>query len=148
MAAVALGSWPLKRPKKAMVGAWSGLDNRPVHPASRIGPMQPSGPQVFTVVAGGTTAPVRPSGPGPTAGARRMKGMRRGSPIQRQRRNRLSQLPADRRGGRDPVRVAQDGVPLGRGRQAAFPENPGGHRRYPEAEIRDLAAELREEVTA
>ena len=29
-----------------------------------------------------------------------------------------------------------------------FLKTLGGHRRYPEAEIRDLAAELREEVTA
>ena len=34
LAGAGLGSYTLKRPKRAMVGAWSGLDHRPVHPAS------------------------------------------------------------------------------------------------------------------
>jgi Type II/IV secretion system protein len=55
---------------------------------------------------------------------RRRKGMRRGSPSQRQSRNHRSQLPAGRRGGRHLARVAQDGVPLGQGRQTAVPEDP------------------------
>jgi hypothetical protein len=37
---------------------------------------------------------------------------------------------------------------LGQGRQAAFLKTLGGHRRYPEAEIRELAEGLREEATA
>ena len=78
--------------------------------------------------------PVRPeisaeqpvhSGPGTAAGVRRTKGMRRGSPTQRQGRNHLSQLPPYRRGGRPPPRLTQDGVPLGQGGQAALPEDPG-----------------------
>ncbi|HEV2922049.1 MAG TPA: hypothetical protein VG673_22845, partial [Actinomycetota bacterium] len=39
------------------------------------------------------------SGPGTAAGVRRTKGMRRGSPTQRQGRNHLPQLPSYRRGG-------------------------------------------------
>src|SRR5215208_6328057 len=50
--------------------------------------------------------------------------MRRGSPTQRQSRNRRSQLPAGRGGGRHLARVAQDRVPLGQRRQAAVPEDP------------------------
>ena len=72
--------------------------------------------------------------------------MRRGSPTQRQGRNHLSQLPANRRGGRPPhvspktvSRWAKEG-------KLPFLKTLGGHRRYPEAEIRELAEELREEA--
>jgi hypothetical protein len=62
---------------------------------------------------------------GTAASVRQTKGMRRGTPTQRQVRKHLSQLPADRRGGRDPVGVAQDRFSLGQGGQAALPENLG-----------------------
>jgi hypothetical protein len=78
------------------------------------------------------------TGPGAAAGVRRTKGMRRGSPGQRQGRNPLSQLPAGRRGGRHPACLAQDRVPLGQGRQAAVPEDPG--RSPPLSRCRDPRA--------
>jgi hypothetical protein len=53
------------------------------------------------------------------------KGMRRGSPTQRQGRSQLSQLPSYRRGGRPPACLAQNRVPLGQGRKATLPEDPG-----------------------
>jgi hypothetical protein len=82
----------------------------------------PRRPGLAVVV--GRTTPVH-CGPGTAAGLRRTKGMRRGSPTQRQGRNHLSQLPPYRRGGRPPARLAQDRVPLGQGRQATLPEDPG-----------------------
>ena len=79
--------------------------------------------------------------------------MRRGSPTQRQGRNRLSELPADRPGGRPLVRVALYVSPKTVSRWAKegklpFLKTLGGHRRYPEAEIRELVSELRQEATA
>ena len=44
--------------------------------------------------------------------------------------------------------VAQDRVSLGQGGQTALLKTLGGHRRYPDTEIRELATELREETTA
>ena len=76
------------------------------------------------------------------------EGMRRGSPTQRQGRNYLSQLPAGRRGGRHSPRLTQDCVPLAKEGKLPFLKTLGGHRRYPEAEIRELAERLREETTA
>src|SRR5215204_568987 len=105
-----------------MAGAWPSLNNHPVRPTPSTAPR--------------TASPRRPSpscrsntpvhyGPGTAAGVRRTKGMRRGSPTQRQGRNHLSQLSPYRRGGRAPARLAQDRVTLGQGRQATLPEDPG-----------------------
>jgi hypothetical protein len=64
------------------------------------------------------------AGPAPQP-LRRTKGMRRGSPTQRQGRTRPSPLPPHRRGGRHLAGVAQDRVPLGQGRQAPVSEDAG-----------------------
>jgi hypothetical protein len=71
----ALGSCALKRPKRAMVGAWTALDNRPVRPASRTATQKPSAPQVLTVV--GRTNSRSDSGP-----AAAESGKRRDAPWQ------------------------------------------------------------------
>jgi hypothetical protein len=106
-----------------MAGAWPSLNNHPVRPATKHGtekPPRPAGPRR----RGRSNTPVH-CGPGTAAGVRPTKGMRRGSPTQRQGRNHLPQLPPYRRGGRPPARLAQDRVPLGQGRQATLPEDPG-----------------------
>ena len=86
--------------------------------------------------------------PGTAAGVRRTKGMRRGSPTQRQGRNHLSQLPLGRRGRRHPPVSPKTVSRWAKEGKLPFLKTLGGHRRYPEAEIRDLAEGLREEVTA
>jgi hypothetical protein len=115
-----------------MVGAWSGLDNRPVRPASRRRPGAICVAGVAIVVAAGQSGPAPLPSPA-------TEGMRRGSPTQRQGRNRVSEVLADRPGGRPVVRVAQDRVPLGQGGQATLPEDARGQRRYLQARIRELA---------
>jgi excisionase family DNA binding protein len=103
---------------------------------------EPSAPQVLTAVVAGTAGPSGPARlPSPAN-----EGMRRGSPTQRQGRNRLSQLPTDRQvadllyvSPKTVSRWAKEG-------KLPFLKTLGGHRRYPEAEIRELAEELREEA--
>ena len=101
--------------------------------------------------------PVRPgisadqpvhSGPGTAAGVRCTKGMRRGSPTHRQGRNPYPSYlhtaeVADllHVSPKTVSRWAKEG-------KLPFLKTLGGHRRYPEAEIRDLAEGLREEATA
>jgi excisionase family DNA binding protein len=74
--------------------------------------------------------------------------MRRGSPTRRQGRNHLpSYLHTAEVANilhvspKTVSRWAKEG-------KLPFLKTLGGHRRYPEAEIRDLASELREEATA
>ena len=74
--------------------------------------------------------------------------MRRGSPAQRQGRNPLSQLPPYRRGRRHPARLAKTVSRWAKEGKLPFLKTLGGHRRYPEAEIRDLAEGLHEEILA
>ena len=112
----------LKCPKRAMAGAWPSLNNRPARSSTRYGTEEPSGPRVSPSLS--DEQPVT-TGPGAAAGVRRTKGMRRGSPPQPQGRNHLPQLPPYRRGRRPPPRLTQDRVPLGQGRQATLPEDPG-----------------------
>jgi excisionase family DNA binding protein len=88
------------------------------------------------------------TGPGNAAGVHRTKGMRRGSPTQRQGLNHLPQLPPHRRGRRHPARLTQTVSRWAKEGKLPFLRTLGGHRRYPEAEIRDLAEGLREEATA
>jgi hypothetical protein len=71
----------LKRPNRTMAGSWIGLHNHPVGPArSRVTasivavPLPPSWPDEHPVH----------SGPDPATGSAARKGMRRGSPTQRQ----------------------------------------------------------------
>jgi hypothetical protein len=124
-----------------MAGAWSDRDNRPVRPGIQTATQEPSAPQVLTVVVAGTAGQSGPAPlPSPTT-----KGCA-WQPNPGQGRTRLSELPADRRGGRPLVRVAQDRVPLGQGGKLPFLKTLGGDRRYPEAEIRELAEELREDA--
>jgi hypothetical protein len=133
-----------KRPNRTIASSWAGLYDRPVGPArsrattSTVAvPLPPAWPDEHPVH----------SGPGTASGSAARKGMRRGSPTQRQGRTRSSPLPPDRRGGRHPARVAQDRVPLGQGRQATVPEDAWGHHRYPAAEIHQLADELQVQPT-
>ena len=53
-----------------------------------------------------------------------------------------------RRGGRHPPRVPQTVSRWAKEGKLPFLKTLGGHRRYPEAEIRDLADGLRQEATA
>jgi hypothetical protein len=116
------GSGALKRPKRTIAGClvWSRYSS--CSSSTSHGTEEPSVPQVRTVGAGRT--PRSPPDPG-AAGVRRTKGMRRGSPTQQQGRTHPPQLPPGRRGGRPLARLAQDRVPLGQGRQAAVPQDPG-----------------------
>ena len=74
--------------------------------------------------------------------------MRRGSPIHRQGRNHLSQLPPAAEVA-DILHVSPKTVSRwAKEGKLPFLKTLGGHRRYPEAEIRKLAEGLREEATA
>ena len=66
-----------------------------------------------------------------------------GNPTPRQGRPRPAQLPPYRRGGRHLARVAQTVSRWAKEGRLPFLKTLGGHRRYPEAEIRQLANELR-----
>jgi hypothetical protein len=139
----ALGSGALKRPKRAMVDAWSGLDNRPVRPASRTATQEPSAPAGAHRRHRGNS---RSIGPGTAAES----GNGRDAPWQPN--------PAARP---QPTIRAICGRPRwptcctcrprpcpawAKEGKLPFLKTLGGHRRYPEAEIRELAEELREEA--
>ena len=90
----------------------------------------------------------RSTGPGTPAGVRRTKGMRRGSPTQRQA---APTYPSYLHTAEvaDILHVSPKTVSRwAKEGKLPFLKTLGGHRRYPEAEIRDLAAGLREEATA
>ena len=126
-----------------MVGAWSGLDNRPVAPGIQHGDREPSAPQVLTVVVGGTAGQ---SGPGTAAES----GERRDAPW---RPNPSGKAATDHP---NYLRTAQVAALLyvspktvsrwAKEGKLPFLKTLGGHRRYPEAGIRELAEELREEA--
>jgi hypothetical protein len=88
----------------------------------------------------------------PSAGRPSGSGLEEGthgdSSGQRQPEHGGAQVPAGRRGGRHPVRVAQDRVRWAKEGKLPFLKTLGGHCRYPAAKIRALAEELREEPTA
>jgi hypothetical protein len=133
---------PLKQPNQTMAGSSVGLHDLPVHPAhSRETRQHRHWHAVLWVPCCGCRTTSRQSGSAMAIGSAH-EGMRRGSPTQRQGRTRASSLPVGRRGGRHLARVAQDRVPLGQGRKLPFLKTLGGHRRYPAAEIRQLADEL------
>ncbi len=143
--AVAPGSYAMKRPKRAMVGAWSGLDNRPARPASSTATEEPS----YTAGPHRRRRPNDRSNPGPA--------QQPGPPHER-----------DAPWQPNPAARPQPPIPgyLSTGQVAdllyvspktvsrwakdgklPFMKTLGGHRRYPEAKIRELANELREEPT-
>src|SRR5215211_437303 len=104
-----------------MAGSWVGLHARPVRPALGSVPPAASPAPVPAVVTGRTLPPLRARH---RIRVRRTKGMRRGSPTQRQGRTRGSPLSPSRRGGRHLACVAQDRVAMGQGGQAPVPEDP------------------------
>jgi hypothetical protein len=65
-----------------------------------------------------------------------------------QRRYRCSQIPAGRRGGRHRAAIAQDRVRWATEGKLPFLKTLGGHRRYPAAEIHQLASRLQVQPTA
>jgi excisionase family DNA binding protein len=124
-----------------MVGSWSGLDNRPVRPGIQSGDQEPTVPHVLTVVAGtaGQSAPAR-------CRVRQTKGCA------------VAAQPSGKAATTYPsyLRTAQVADLLyvspktvsrwAKEGKLPFLKTLGGHRRYPEAEIRELAEELREEA--
>jgi excisionase family DNA binding protein len=99
---------------------------------------------MLAVAAGRTTGPIRVRH---SNRVRRTKGMRRGTPTQRQGRNHSSSYLSTGQvadllyvSPKTVSRWAKEG-------KLPFMRTLGGHRRYPEAEIRELAEKLREEPT-
>jgi excisionase family DNA binding protein len=131
------------------LGLWPALGvgphDRPVRTArsrvtaaSSLAPLPPSWPDDHSVQCG----------PGTASGSAARKGMPGGSPTQRQGRPRPAPLSPYRRGGRhldvSPKTVsrwAKEG-------KLPFLKTLGGHRRYPAAEIRQLADQLQVRPTA
>ena len=88
------------------------------------------------------------TGPGAAAGVRRTKGMRRGSPTQPKAAT-TSPSYLHTAEVADILHVSPKTVSRwAKEGKLPFLKTLGGHPRYPEAEIRDLATELREEATA
>jgi excisionase family DNA binding protein len=126
-----------------MVGAWSGLDNRPVRPASSTATRELSAPQLVTVVVAGT---VGQSGPGTAAESGKTKGCA------------VAAQPSGKAAADYPsyLRTAEVADLLSvspktvsrwaKEGKLPFLKTLGGHRRYPEAEIRELVEDLREEA--
>src|SRR4029450_2938268 len=105
------GTFELKQPNRAMVGARASPNNRPVRP-------RPSRVTDRPVLRRTSFCSARLSGFGLEKGTH-------GGTTQDQRQDRGSELPPHRRGGRYPARLAQDGLPVGQGGQAALPQDPG-----------------------
>jgi excisionase family DNA binding protein len=140
-AVVALGSCTLKRPKRAMVGAWSGPDNRSVRPPSSTATEESSRRNR----RGSDEYPVQ-SGPGTVAGVR----ARKGCAVAAQRSGKAATTyPSYLRTAQvaDLLYVSPKTVSRwAKEGKLPFLKTLGGHRRFPEAEIRELAEELREEA--
>jgi excisionase family DNA binding protein len=109
------------------------------------GPEEPSVPQILTVAVGRTTVH---SGPGTAAGVR----LRKGCAVTAQPSSKpATTYPSYLRTAEvaDILYVSPKTVSRwAKEGKLPFLKTLGGHRRYPEAEIRELAAELREEATA
>jgi excisionase family DNA binding protein len=134
---------PPKLPKRAMVGAWSGLDNHPVRLASSTATedrlRRGSSPSRW---------PNNRSNPDPAATG---STARKGCAVAAQRSGKATPSPSYLSTGevagllyvspKTVSRWAKEG-------KLPFMKTLGGHRRYPEAEIRELAEELRQEPTA
>jgi excisionase family DNA binding protein len=144
-AAMALRSCALKRPKRAMVGGWSGLDNRPV----RLG-IQHSDPGTDYAPSSPVSVECTPRSirTGAAAGVHR----RKGCAVAAQRSGKAATIyPSYLRTAEvaDLLHVSPKTVSRwAKEGKLPFLKTLGGHRRYPEAEIRNLAAELRQEATA
>ena len=105
----------------------------------------PLRPRTFTMGVGRTRDHCES---GAAAGFRRTKGMRRGSPTSGQA---ATIYPSYLRAaeGADILHVSPKTVSRwAKEGKLTFLKTLGGHRRYPEAEIRQLAKGLREEATA
>jgi excisionase family DNA binding protein len=124
-----------------MVGAWSGLDNRPVGPASSTATQQASAPQVLTVAARSAGHRARP---------RCRVWQTKGCAVAAQPSGKAAtDYPSYLRTGEvaDILYVSPKTVSRwAKEGRLPFLKTLGGHRRYPEAEIRDLAEELRQEA--
>src|SRR5215207_1946919 len=133
----------------AMVRAWSGLHNRHVRPSTKHGHRGPSAPRALPSRRSRCRSNNRSTpDPGNAAGVRRTKGCA------------VAAQPSGKAATTYPsylhtaevadllhvspktvARWAKEG-------KLPYLKTLGGHRRYPEAEIRELASELREEATA
>ena len=136
----------MKCPKRAMAGAWPSLNNHPVRPATKHGTEKPPRPAGLAVVVGRT--PRSTAGPAPLPES----APRKGCAVAAQP---SGKAVADPPSYLQPAEVADilHVSPKTVSRWAKegrlpFLKTLGGHRRYPEAEIRDLAEGLREEATA
>jgi excisionase family DNA binding protein len=125
-----------------MAGAWSGLDNRPVRPASRTATQELSAPQVLTVLVAGSA--------GQSGRHRYRVRHTKGCAVAAQRSGKAAtDYPSYLRTGEvaDLLYVSPKTVSRwAKEGKLPFLKTLGGHRRYPEAEIRELAEELREEA--
>src|SRR5512132_2003569 len=126
----ALGSCPSKRPKRAMVGGWTGLDNRRVRPVPSVEqPRSPPGPAPLPESAArkGCAVAAQPSGKAATTYPSYLHTAEVADLLH------ISPKTVSR--------WAKEG-------KHPYLKTLGGHRRYPEAEIRQLAEGLRAEATA
>jgi excisionase family DNA binding protein len=146
LAGVALGSCALKRLKRAMVGVWSGLDNRPVRPASSTATPELSAPQVLSAVVARTAGLVPDPAQLPESATRKGCAVA-AQPSGKAATEYSSYLRTAEVADllfvspKTVSRWAKEG-------RLPFLKTLGGHRRYPEAEIRELANDLRQEATA
>jgi excisionase family DNA binding protein len=133
-----------------MAGAWSGLDNRPGRsPSSPLAVItateEPAAPQASPSTS--AEGPVH-SGSGMATGS----AARKGCAVAAQRSGKASTTyPSYLSTGEvaDLLYVSPKTVSRwAKEGKLPFMKTLGGHRRYPEAEIRQLAEELREEPTA
>jgi excisionase family DNA binding protein len=128
-----------------MVRAWPGLDNRPVRSSTRHRTEEPSALRASPSVS---DVPPIITGPGAAAAARRTKGCA------------VAAQPSNKAAATSPsyLRAAEVADILhvspktvsrwAKEGKLPFLKTLGGHRRYPEAEIRQLAEGLRQEATA
>jgi hypothetical protein len=126
-----------------MVGAWSGLDNRPVR-RHQSGNRGTASPQVVTIAVPTNNR----SNPGPVQLPE--SAARKGCAVAAQPSGKAATTyPSYLRTAQvaDLLYVSPKTCPAGP-RRASFPflKTLGGHRRFPEAKIRELAEELREEA--
>src|SRR5215204_542774 len=130
-----------------MAGAWPILNNHPVRPATKHGtekPPRPAGPRR----RGRSNNPGSTSGPAPLPESAPRKGCAvAAQPSPKAATTYPSYLHTAEVA--DLLHVSPKTVSRwAKEGRLPFLKTLGGHRRYPEAKIRDLATELREEATA
>src|SRR4029453_3687138 len=131
-----------------MVRAWPGLDNRPVRSSTRHRTEEPSALRASPSVS---DVPPIITGPGAAAGARRTKGCAVAAQPSNKAAATSPRPPTSPRAAEvaDILHVSPKTVSRwAKEGKLPFLKTLGGHRRYPEAEIRKLAEGLREEATA